>query len=80
MTDSSKSATMTLDEIRAEAELLPPVERLLLADSILQTVDPGDAESERQWLEEVRDRIAAVRRGELQLVDANEVFAKLRHK
>ncbi|MFM9940632.1 MAG: addiction module protein [Hyphomicrobiaceae bacterium] len=62
-----------------QAQKLTPEERLQIVDEILLSLPP-DPEIERQWVEEVQDRIEAVQRGELALVDADEVFRKLRKK
>ena len=62
-----------------EAKKLTPEERIELAESIIASIEP-DPEIERQWAAEAQDRIAAVQRGELGLIDADEVFRKLRKK
>ena len=80
MNDATNAATMSMGELQAAIERLSRAERVALADMIVQSLEPEDAELVGQWVEEVEERIAAVRRGELELVDADEVFAKLRKR
>ncbi len=78
MNDVTNAPTLSMGELRAAIERLPRSERIVLAEMILHSLEPDDAEVDGEWLAEIEERIAAVRRGELELVDADEVFAKLR--
>ena len=67
----------TLEELHAAVLALPEAERAQLAAKILASLD-ADADVEAAWVAEVRDRLAAYRRGELEAVPAAEVMAKAR--
>lgn len=60
-----------------DAQKLSPAEREELAELLLATIDV-DPEIEAEWAKEIEDRIAAVERGEVQLIPFEEVFAKHR--
>ena len=54
------------------------VPRLLqLVETILATLDKPDPEISAAWAAEAEDRLAAYRRGELEVVDESEVFGDL---
>ena len=67
----------TLDELPAAVLSLPEAERARLAAKILASLDE-DAEIEAAWVSEVRERMAAYRRGEIVAADAEAVLAKAR--
>jgi len=67
----------TLDELHAAVLSLPEAERARLAAKILASLD-GDAGAEADWVSEVRERLAAYRRGEIEAVAAEDVLAKAR--
>lgn len=62
-----------------EARKLPPEERVALAEAIIATIEP-DPSLEKEWAEEINDRVEAYRRGELTARDFDEVIAELRRK
>lgn len=65
-------------ELSAQAKALPPEERARLAEELLASLDPREAEVEAAWDEELRRRIEEVERGSVQLVPADQVFAQVR--
>jgi putative addiction module component (TIGR02574 family) len=65
-------------ELIALATKLPPGERITLVEEILSSLDQPDAEMDRLWAKEAEDRLAAYRRGEIKVVDLDEVLAKYR--
>jgi putative addiction module component (TIGR02574 family) len=67
----------TLAELHAAVLSLPESERAQLAAKILESLDV-DPEVEAAWVAEVRDRLAAYKRGEITAVPAEEVVAKAR--
>ena len=67
----------TLHELHAAVLSLPEAERAQLAARILASLD-DDEETEAAWVSEVRDRLAAYRRGEIAAVPAENVLAKAR--
>ena len=67
-----------VDELSRKALSLPPAERVRLAEELLATVQPKDAEVETAWDEEIKRRIAEIDAGMAKLIPAEEVFAELR--
>lgn len=66
-----------LDELHAAVLALPEAERARLAARILASLDESP-EVEAAWVSEVRDRLAAFRRGEIGTVSAKDVLSKAR--
>lgn len=68
----------TLDEIRSAAMQLPFLDRAMLLDALLESVE-GQAVASGADLEQViANRIEAFDRGELETVSAEESVARLR--
>jgi hypothetical protein len=67
-----------------QAKALPVEEREALVAALQATLDSPDAAWEAAWeaawVRECEDRIAAVERGEMAVVDADAVMAELRRK
>jgi len=59
-----------------EARKLTPAERIKVVDQILDSLDETDDSTDLLWAKEVEDRIRAYRRGELKVVDLDEVLGK----
>ena len=58
---------------------LAPEERERLVDQLLESLnEPAAAELDKTWEAEIARRLAAYDQGEVQGVDAEEVFAKAR--
>jgi len=71
--------TMTMDSLAHHALDLPPAQRLILACSLIESVESTDAPSpDAAWDTEIRDRIARFDRGETTGIPAADVFRKLR--
>lgn len=64
-------------ELATMAAKLAPSDRLQLVETILATLDKPDPEISAAWSAEAEDRLAAYRRGELEVVDEGEVFGDL---
>ncbi len=60
-----------------QALQLPPLDRAALVESLITSLDKPDAELDALWLKEAESRMAAYRAGEIQAIDADEVFAEL---
>ena len=68
-------------EIETEIFTLPPLERASLAERLLSSLDTTEQNTiDQKWAIEVEDRLEAYQRGELQVVDASEVIARLEKK
>ena len=73
---------MSEDEIFRAALSLSPESRAALADQLLDSLDEETSqdEIEARWLWEIKDRIAACDRGEIQEIPGEEVFASLKFR
>ena len=67
------SSTATLC---AQAARLPPGERMVLVEQILDSLDEPDASLDALWAKEADSRLAAYRRGEIRAVSLSDVLAK----
>ena len=68
----------TVDQLSAEIQELPDVEKLRLVDTILAELDRPDPEIDRVWAEEARKRWAAYKDGRISSVSYETVMAKHR--
>ena len=66
--------------ISEQAKALSPEELEELVDELLLSLPETDPEVENAWAEEAERRYAAVRRGEVETIDADEVFAGIRER
>lgn len=70
---------MTVEQIAEEALALPSEARALLADRLVESLDPAEDGYIRQlWVREAKRRVDEVRRGEVQTVPAEVAFAEVR--
>jgi putative addiction module component (TIGR02574 family) len=70
---------MTVEQIADEALALPSEARALLADRLVESLDPAEDGYIRQlWMREAKRRVDEVRRGEVQTVPAEVAFAEVR--
>ena len=60
-----------------EALQLPSAERANLVEELVMSLDQPDPNLDALWLKEAKDRIRTYKSGELDAVDAEEVFANL---
>ena len=71
-----------LDQVTDLAErgkALSPAERSRLVDLLLESLhEPPASEVEAAWEAEIESRLTAYDRGDVQAIDAEEVFAKAR--
>ena len=70
---------LTVEQIADEALALPSEARALLADRLVESLDPAEDGYIRQlWMREARQRVDQVRSGEVKAIAAEEVFAQVR--
>ena len=69
-----------IKEIIEEAMSLPVEERAMVVDSLLQTLNPLDAEIEIAWVKVAKRRLAELRSGSVKAVPGDEVFLKIRER
>jgi hypothetical protein len=71
---------MDVATIEREAMASTVAERALLADRLLQTLNPEDAERMEHWGKEAERRLKAFESGETTLVDGPEAVAAIRRR
>ncbi|MGH7551810.1 MAG: addiction module protein [Longimicrobiales bacterium] len=67
------------ERVKADALRLPIHERARLAEQLIASLDE-DSEIEAAWAEEIERRMEEVRAGKVELLDADQVLAKLRNR
>jgi putative addiction module component (TIGR02574 family) len=68
-------------QVRAVALELTEEERIRLAEDLYESVEESDGtpeEIEAAWSEEIADRVEAFERGEVETIDGEEVFRRIR--
>ena len=66
-----------MKELIEEVASLPVEERAMVADSILRTLNPPDAEIDRKWMQVAQRRLAELRSGKVKPIPGEEVFARV---
>lgn len=70
---------MTVEQIAEEALALPSEARALLADRLVESLDPAEDGLIRQlWMREARRRIDEVRSDSVKTIPVGEAFAQVR--
>jgi Putative addiction module component len=71
--------TALLNALEQQARQLASAERVELAEMLLASVqEPTVAAIEAAWAREIADRMAAWKRGETEIYDAEDVLAEVR--
>ena len=70
--------TTSLKAVAQQAAALNSEDRAQLAEVLLESLHTEVADIERAWKAEIEARVAAYEAGEVQLVDAADVFAEAR--
>lgn len=71
---------MKTAEIISELANLPVEERALIADSLLQTLNPTQPDIEQAWVRVAQQRLTSISSGKVEPILADEVFAKINHR
>lgn len=66
------------DQLLREALSLPIEQRVLLADSILRSLNTPDPDVDKAWVKEAKRRLEELRSGKVEAVSGEEVFEKIR--
>lgn len=67
-------------DLAQRARALAPADRERLVTELLESLNaPAASELDAAWELEITHRLAAYDRGDVQAIDAEEVFAKARH-
>jgi putative addiction module component (TIGR02574 family) len=67
-----------MSDLIKEAESFPIEERVIIIDSLLQTINPPLAGVETEWTKVAKRRLAELRSGEVKAVPGNEVYVRIR--
>ena len=71
--------SMTIEQLTEEALSLPNEARALLADRLVESLDPADdSDIHRLWAAEARRRRDEVRSGHVQTIPGDEALARVR--
>jgi len=71
---------LTVEQIAAEALALPSEARALLADRLVESLDPAeDGYVRKLWAEEARRRRDDVRSGRVQTIPGDQALASVRN-
>ena len=73
----SESSTKKLIK---EIKSLPIDERVLVADSILQSLTPIDDQIEKKWLKVAEKRLKALQSGEVKSIPGGQVFENIQKR
>ena len=68
---------MKTAEIMNELANLPVEERALIADSLLQTLNPSQPEIEQQWLKVAQRRLAEISTGKVKTIPLNDAMMRI---
>lgn len=69
--------TMKTKELIEEISSLPVEDRVLVADSVLRSLNPPEAEIDKKWAKEARKRLDELRSGKVVAIPGEEVFEKI---
>jgi len=68
----------TVDDVLKEAILLKPIEKAMLVDHLISSLDKLDTELDKLWASEAESRLDAYNKGKLKAVTLDEVLSKYR--
>lgn len=68
---------MKTKELIEEISSLPVEDRVLVADSVLRTLNPPEAEIDKKWATVAKKRLNELRAGKAEAVPGEEVFEKI---
>ena len=69
--------SVSTETLLRQALELPANDRAALIEGLMVSLDKPDPAVDAQWLKEAESRMAAYRSGELDAVEADQVFAEL---
>lgn len=68
---------MTMKELIEEVTSLPVEERVIIADSILRSLNPPESQADRKWAAVAQRRLEELRSGKVQAIPGERVFARI---
>lgn len=73
---SDRSTKKLIEEI----ESLPVEDRMMVAESVLNTLNPADPEADLFWLEVAERRLDELKSGKVAAIPGDDVFRKIRQR
>lgn len=80
MSSAAPKPMPTADELLEQALRLPKEQRLRLVEQLRESLDSAGSDVQSLWTDEIVARVDALERGEVELVDAKDVFARVRDR
>ncbi len=71
---------MNTNELIDEAVSLPVEKRILIVDSLLQSLNQPNSEVDKKWNEVAQQRLLEMRSGEINLIPGEQVFKNIWEK
>ncbi len=71
---------MNTKELIDEVVSLPVEERVMVVDSLLRSLNPPEAEIDKEWAAVAMRRLAEIRSGAVKPVPGKEVFDRVRER
>ena len=68
------------EELLADVDSLPTDLKTKLIEKLLNSLNPSRSNIEDLWRKEVDKRMAEIESGEVELIEGEEVFRKIRHR
>jgi hypothetical protein len=78
MSSAAPKPIPSAEDLLEQALQLPKEQRMRLAQQLRESLDSTDPDVQSAWTEEIVTRVETLERGEVELVDAKEVFARVR--
>jgi len=76
-TGYNRGIVMRINELIKEAESLPVEERVMLAESLLRSLNPPESDIDQKWAKVANKRLQEVRSEAVEPVLGQEVFEKI---
>ena len=71
---------MNTKELIDEVVSLPVEERVMVVDSLLRSLNPPEAEIDKEWAAVAKRRLAEIRSGAVKPVPGHDVFDRVRER
>ena len=68
---------MKTKELISQIISLPVEDRAFVVDTVLKSMNPTDAETEKKWIAAAKRRASELRSGNVKAIPGDEVFSKI---
>lgn len=69
---------LNTQQLLAEIDSMPIDLKTKLIDKLLTSLNPPHHDAEALWKREIDSRVASIEKGEVNLIDGNDVFRKIK--